>query len=439
MTEPRRAVIVGAGARGNRVFAQLMATHSTGFTPAGVVEPDPGARAAFRLRHDLPDDRVFASVEAFLDAPRFGDIVFICSPDPTHYTLCRAVSTKGYDVVLEKPVATNLAECLALLDVEATSRTRIFVAHVLRYSPFFRAVKRVVDEGGLGAVRHVYLAENVGHWHYAHSYVRGNWSRVEESAPIILTKSSHDLDLLCWLVGRPVESVASWGGLSFFTAEHAPPDSAPRCVDCVHQDTCRYSAPRFYLNDRQEWPFDVIAARPDSRAAREAAVARGPYGRCVWRSDNNVCDHQTVILSFQGGLEAVFDLQALTARNTRTLRILFDGGELSGDVQRGELVLTRFTGLVGEVEEERIPLPPGGDPHGGGDLEMLRGLDEHLREGKHAGMVTSLRQSIAGHVLAFLAEESRLRDNVKLPVSDMLIPRQLLDEDPGVAPPTGAP
>jgi predicted dehydrogenase len=431
VTDLRRAVIVGAGARGNRVFAELMATHQTGFVPAGVVEPHQGARAAFQARHDLPDDRVFASVDAFLAAPRFGDIVFICTPDPTHFSICRDVAGKGYDVVLEKPVATNMAECLALLEVEAASRTRIFVAHVLRYSPFFRTVKEVVDGGALGAIRHIHLAENIGHWHFAHSYVRGNWSRTATSAPLVLTKSSHDLDLLCWLVGRPPRSLASWGGLSYFTRENAPREAADRCTDCMLREDCLYSAVRFYLNDRRSWPFDVIAGPPDSPAAREEAVARGPYGRCVWKSDNDVCDHQTVLLDFDGGLEAVFDLQALTAENTRTIRILFDRGELNGDVRRGELSISRFTGEADGPKEERIPLPEGGDPHGGGDLQMLRGLHEHLSEGKHWGMVTSLRQSIAGHVLAFLAEESRLADNAKLPVSETLIPRSLLEAELG--------
>lgn len=432
-SEPLKAVIVGAGARGNRVFAELMTTQATGFVAAGVVEPNSATRDAFRSRHGIPEERTFASVEEFLDAPRFGDIVFICTPDPTHYTLCRAVAEKGYDVVLEKPVATNLQDCMSLLDVEERSHTQIFVAHVLRYAPFFRAVKQVVDDGGLGGIRHINLNENIGHWHFAHSYVRGNWARSADSAPLILTKSSHDLDLLCWLAGRPVRSVASWGALSYFTAENAPEGSSERCVDCALKDTCRYSAVRFYLNDRSQWPFDVIAAPPDSRAGREEAIARGRYGRCVWRSDNDVCDHQTVVLTFDGGLEAVFDLQSLTADNTRTLRILFDGGELNGNVRKGELTVSRFTGEVDRVEEEALALPLVGDSHGGGDLAMLHTLHEHLVDGRHRGLMTSLRQSVAGHVLAFLAEESRQRESVTLPVSDVLIPPGLLSDEGGGA------
>mgnify|MGYP003577342091 CR=1 FL=1 len=177
MTQPLKVVIIGAGARGNRVFADLIARHDTGFVTAGVVELDPERRRAFQERYDIPDERAFAMVEDFLKAPRLGDIVFICTPDPTHYSLCRAVSERGYDILLEKPIATSLPDCLAMLEVEASSGNRIFVAHVLRYSPFFRMVRHIVQEGRLGRIRNVRLSENVGHWHFAHSYVRGNWRR----------------------------------------------------------------------------------------------------------------------------------------------------------------------------------------------------------------------------------------------------------------------
>src|SRR5690606_33548718 len=166
-----------------------------------------------------------------------------------------------------------------------------------------------------GAVRHVELAENVGHWHFAHSYVRGNWRRSDASAPIILTKSSHDLDLLYWLVGRRAVSVSSHGSLGYFTEANAPAGSAERCVDCALRGECIYSATRFYLNDRDEWPFDVIAPGARSLAVRRRALQTGPYGRCVWRCDNDVCDTQTVTLEFEGGLIASFGLYALTADN----------------------------------------------------------------------------------------------------------------------------
>jgi hypothetical protein len=418
VTQRLKVVIIGAGARGNRVFADLIARHDTGFETAGVVELDPGRRRAFQERYGIPDERAFAMVEDFLATPRFGDIVFICTPDPTHYTLCRAVSERGYNILLEKPIATSMADCLAMLEVETSSGNRIFVAHVLRYSPFFRTVRGIVKEGKLGRIRNIRLSENVGHWHFAHSYVRGSWRRRDLSAPVILTKSSHDLDILVWLVGDRVRNVTSTGALTYFTATNAPVGAAGRCVDCPHQESCLYSATKFYLNDRQEWPFNVIAPPPDTLDLRRRAVAEGPYGNCVWYNDNDVCDTQTVLMEFVNGIHATFELQALTADNTRQLRVLFDSAELVGDLHRGTLEISHFTGRKDELRVEPVPIPEAADSHGGGDLHLLYSLYDHLARGTEAEVMTSLRSSLPSHAIAFIAEESR-RKRRRLAVPDI--------------------
>lgn len=414
------AVIIGAGARGNRVFAELMRTRSTGWRVAAVVEPHPGRRDDFQRLHRLPADRTFESVEAMLEGPRVADVAFICTPDVTHYSICRAVSAAGYDVLLEKPVATSLPDCLALLDVEESYGNRIFVAHVLRYAPFFRAVKEVVASRRHGLVRNIRLTENVGHWHFAHSYVRGSWRRRDESAPIVLTKSSHDMDIIAWLMSedRPA-FVSSFGSLEYFTGKNAPPEAADRCVDCPLQDSCLYSATRFYVHPEPGWPYDVPApgAEPHEVVeARRAAIETGPYGRCVWKSDNDVCDNQTVSIQFESGVHARFGLYALTAANTRRITVLMDDAELQGDLSEGRLTVHHFTGRREEVSTEDIPLPKVDDHHGGGDLALLETLYEHLVHGGHEEVMTSLRSSLVSHALAFLAEDSRRKGGSPLPV-----------------------
>jgi predicted dehydrogenase len=422
-----RVVIMGAGARGNRVFADLIARHNTGFSLAGVVEPLDPRREAFREEYGIPETHAFATAEAFLAAPKIGDVVFICTPDPTHYELCKAVSEKGYDAVIEKPIATNLPDCFGLLDVEQSTHTRIIVAHVLRYSAFFRKVKDIVQSGELGAIRNISLSENVGHWHYAHSYVRGNWRRSDTSAPIILTKSCHDLDIIYWLMGERVTSVSSVGSLTYFQPNRAPLGATERCVDCPHKDSCLYSATRFYINDKTGWPYDVVAPYENSTAAREEAIATGPYGRCVYLNDNDVCDNQVVTLEFASGALATLGLHAQTADNTRKLTILFDKGELVGDLKNDELYISHFTGERDAIRIEHVSVPAYGDSHGGGDLQLLVVLYEHFVHGKHKELVTSLHSSIASHILAFLAEESRTTGGGRVPVPEILTRRPATD------------
>ena len=418
--EVLNAVIIGAGARGNRVFAELMRTQPTGWRVSAVVEPHEGRREAFRRVHGLPSARAYRSIDELLAGPVVGDVAFICTPDVTHYEICAAVSAGGYDVLLEKPIATSLPDSLALLDVQQTHGNRIFVAHVLRYAPFFRAVKEVVASREHGLVRNIRLTENVGHWHFAHSYVRGSWRRRDESAPIVLTKSSHDLDLIAWLMeeDRPA-FVSSFGSLDYFTARNAPPEATERCVDCPLQDRCLYSATRFYVHPAPGWPYDVVApgAPPEEVVAeRRAAIETGPYGRCVWKCDNDVCDNQTVTVQFESGVHARFGLYGLTADTTRRITVLMDEAELVGDLHRGALTVFRFTGRKDMVQPEPVALPVVEDHHGGGDLALLETLHAHLTTGAHREVMTSLRGSIASHVLAFLADESRARGGAPLPV-----------------------
>jgi hypothetical protein len=420
-----RAVIIGAGARGNRVFADLMCTRDLGWTVSAVVEPDEGRRAGFRRRHGLPVDRAYASLDALLQGPCVGDVAFVCTPDVTHYSICAAVSEAGYDVLLEKPIATSLPDCLALLDIQKTYDNRIFVAHVLRYAPFFRAIKQIVASRDYGLVRNIRLVENVGHWHFAHSYVRGNWRRREESAPIVLTKASHDLDIIAWLLetDRPA-FVSSFGSLEYFTEANAPPEAAERCVECPLEGTCLYSARRFYVHDEPGWPYDVLG--PDA-AGRRHSIENGPYGRCVWKSDNDVCDNQVVNIQFESGVHASFGLYGLTSDNTRRIAILMDRAELVGDLRHGRLEIHEFTGRQNEVATREIPIPVAEDHHGGGDLSLLRTLHEHLTTGAHREVMTSLESSIASHVLAFLADESRTKAGTPLPVPAIFDGRSLRD------------
>ena len=412
-----RAVIIGAGARGNQVFAELIRRHDLGWQVTAVVEPESLRRATFCQQHGIPPERAWGSIDELLAAPRVADVAFICTPDVTHYSICAAVSGAGYDVLLEKPIATSLPDCLALLDVQRTHRNRIFVAHVLRYSPFFRTLKEIVASRRYGLVRNIRLTENVGHWHFAHSYVRGNWRRREDSAPIVLTKSSHDLDLIAWLLetDRPA-FVSSFGTLEYFTAVNAPPEAAVRCVDCPLRDTCRYSATRFYLHERGGWPYDVVAPAEAGIEARLEALRTGPYGRCVWHSDNDVCDNQTVTVQFESGVHATFGLYALSADNTRRVTVLMDAAEITGDLHQGLMTVTPLTGLVDDVHPEVIALPQAEDHHGGGDIALLRTLHEHLTTGAHEHVMSSLESSIASHVLAFLADDSRRMGGAPMPV-----------------------
>ena len=285
------------------------------------------------------------------------------------------------------------------------------VCHVLRYTPFYATLKRLVDEGAVGEVAALAQIENVGYWHHAHSFVRGNW-RSGAVSPMILQKSCHDMDILLWLVGRRCERVASFGSLRHFDAAHAPKGAPARCLDgCPASGSCPYYAPRIYLTENVGWPTDMLTTDL-SREGREKALREGPYGRCVYRCDNDVVDRQVVNLEFEGGAVASFAMTAFTTDMARQLKITGTGGQITADMNTGRISLHCF----GQADPQVIPVeaPPETNNygHGGGDYYLMRDFVRAVRQGG-AQTLSSAQASLQGHLICFAAERSRLCHTVE--------------------------
>lgn len=414
MTTPRLALI-GCGNRGADVYAAWLLAHPEAGRLVAVADPDPERRRRVGDAHRVPGDRRFRDAAALLAEPRLADACVIATPDRAHVEPAVQALARGYHLLLEKPVATDEAGLRRLAEAadaaaEAHGAT-VTVCHVLRYTPFFQAVHRVVAEGHLGRLRHVLHQEQIGHWHFAHSFVRGNWRRADESAPMILAKACHDLDLVVWLAGAEPERLESLGGQTWFHPGNRPVGAPDRCTDgCPVEATCAYAAPRIYL-DRfgaaRGWPCDVLTPDPTPETVREA-LETGPYGRCVYACDNDVADQQAVLLAFPGGLHATLSVSAFTEENTRRVELQGTEGLLRGVLDAGPLELTRFRDRVTEA----IPVEPAGPgAHGGGDHALMADFTARLarlRAGEPvAAARTALAESLASHRLAFQAEAAR--------------------------------
>jgi len=454
--EPISLAVIGAGERGRNTYGRWCLAHPGLARVVAVAEPDGTRRAALAAEHGIPRERAFSAWQELLDFDHGAQAIIVASPDREHAAPAIGALARGLDVILEKPIASTADEVRAVAAAEAGSPGRVTVAHVLRHTAFFVMLKRLLDEGRIGEVVTITHAEHVGYWHFAHSFVRGSWSSETSSSPMILAKACHDLDLLRWLAGDRCTTVASFGGLHEFRSEQAPPGALDRCWDgerrCPAAPGCPFDAVRLYV-DRAAgvtgWPVSVITDDP-SPAGRMAALARGPYGRCVYRCDNDVVDHQVTALEFANGVRATLSVSGLTADNTRTITVNGTRGEIRGRLDTGEIKIRRFLpaaehstllhasaglppdawdrdafGRAAMRDDERrllsvmaVPLPDG---HGGGDDGLLSDLVARLlaRRDGTAGTEpspTSLATAIESHLMAFAAEESRReRRMVELP------------------------
>jgi predicted dehydrogenase len=386
-----------------------------------VAEPDPIRRTRFADDHDLDDSQCFDDWRALIARGHRADAALVTTQDQMHVEPAVAALEAGYDVLLEKPMAPTLAGCMELIHAAERTGRILQICHVLRYSPFWRTLHEVLESGRLGEIITVEHRENVAYWHMAHSYVRGNWRNEGESNPMILAKCCHDLDILTWNLHAPVKRLSSVGSLLHYRADRVGPEIPLRCTDgCPVEPNCPFSAIGIYLDLRPfphyiaeaeagrfdlEAPaiFPLVAVTPDlSRAGRRLALENGPYGRCVYRCDNDVVDHQVVTMELETGPSVVLVMHGHSHEEHRSMR--YDGSRATlrarfGD--RSEISVHHHA--TGEIENIQVEQDIGG--HGGGDHNLMSDFLAALRG--EIPPLTTARASLESHLLAFAAEEAR--------------------------------
>ncbi|HEV7646749.1 MAG TPA: Gfo/Idh/MocA family oxidoreductase [Actinophytocola sp.] len=413
MDRPVTFAVVGAGQRGFGYGEWIAARPDRGRVLA-VAEPRAHQREDFARRHGIPPERAFRSWHELAAAPRLADAAIVTTQDSDHVGPAITLADNGYHLMVEKPLAPTEDECVELVRAVTDAGVLFAVCHVLRYRPYTRLVKRLLDEGRIGDVMSVQHLEPVGYWHYAHSYVRGNWRRSDLASFMLLAKSGHDIDWLRHVVGRPIERVSSFGSLTHFVRARQPAGAADRCVECAVEPDCAYSAPRLYLGrlaeGRTGWPVDVITDEVTEAGVR-AALRDGPYGRCVYACDNDVVDHQVVALEFAGGVTATFTMTAFTPHQDRRTQIFGTRGCLDGDGERVRL----HDFVTGEVSEHTAS-SEGQDAsagHGGGDAGLVEAFTSAVSTGDAAYILSGAEESLESHRAVFAAERARLTGTVQ--------------------------
>lgn len=495
---PRLAVI-GAGSRGH---AYAVPISKSGLAHiVAVAEPDEFKRRSFgeefvwgaEGRSGPREGEAFSSWEeliAFEKARRAGpgpggqkdvgiDGVLVCVLDEMHHPVVTALAASGLGLhmLCEKPLATSLKDTL---DIYASLRrswdelgkaTVFGIGHVLRYSPHNILLRKLLrEEEVIGEVVSIEHTEPVGYFHFAHSYVRGNWASEKTSAPSLLTKSCHDIDFLLWLLCSPTTAVdggtphlpsrvSCMGHLSYFRKARKPKEAgaATNCFSCPIEKDCIYSTKKIYVerlkNGRRGWPVkivvpdiediyrskgidaavkrltEVLKEDYDESMPREEVEKRNWFGRCVWECDNDVFDDQTVLMSWDDEIEDGAIVQG-RAKKMATMHMIAPTEMVCE--RRG-----RIYGTYGEIEydsetisvydfrtgEKKVhhPLQFGGG-HGGGDVILAENFVKTVAAVKMDGMDpikaqklflgADLEEEVRSHCAVWMAEDARRKEEV---------------------------
>lgn len=396
--------VLGMGNRGTN-YARRQMQFPEEMEVVAMADPRPvRLESANKFLH-LPPERIFSSGEEMLKQPKLADVMIIASQDSQHRDHAVAAMERGYDLLLEKPIAATMEDCRQIVEAAHKYGRRIVVCHVLRYTIFYQYIKKLIDDGVLGKVESIEATEQVGCHHFAHSYVRGNWHRSEASSPMILAKSCHDLDLFLWLTGKHCERVTSFGSLDHFRRENCPPGAPLRCTDGCPADDCPYHAQKYYFSRIPKWPSNILHPEPTEENILES-LRTTDYGRCVYQMDNDVVDHQITNLLLEDGCTVSFTMTGFTSRQDRWIHIYGTKGDLVGEMKRRSISLRLF----GQPEQE-IDLTPLYDDmtgHGGGDGRMIHDVIRLCRgDDFDTSSITVIDHSTESHYLAFAAEYSR--------------------------------
>ncbi|KAF3062414.1 hypothetical protein GL218_03834 [Daldinia childiae] len=494
---PPRVVIIGAGSRGH-TYSRCIGESSNGVVVA-ICEPDQYKREEFvqnyiqRDGKKLPEGSSFNDWRDFVewevrrrereaagdnDVPEGVDAAFVCVRDEMHHDVVVALAPLGLHIMCEKPLAGNLAECIAMYQALAPLQShKVFsVGHVLRYSPHnIQLRKLLLEDRAIGDVLSIAHTEPVGYWHFAHSYVRGNWRKESTTAPSLLAKSCHDMDILLWLMCSPTRpgsdepphipsEVTSMGSLQFFRKSRKPKaaGAATNCLSCPVESECIYSSKRIYESPRhygletgnRSWPISIVLpdiesfggnierARPallsrlaedyDESTPQEEIDAKNWFGRCVFESDNDVCDEQVVNIKWdddplpsaaasssstnsvgnRGAKQATFHMIAQTKKQCERFTNIYG---TTGEIYADSYKITVEDYKTGTTQTYTPKLESGG--HGGGDHGITRqfilAVDRVKNHGWEAPRAQSefigcsLEEIIRSHAIVFAAEDSR--------------------------------
>ncbi len=420
--QPVTVLVVGAGARGE-IYSRFALAHPELMRVIAVAEPRETYRQQFVAQHNIAADNIFHDWREAAATEKLADAVLICTQDNLHLEPALAFAGLGYHMLLEKPLSPDSQECEAI--VAAVERAGIIfsVGHVLRYTRYTQKLKQLLRDNVIGDVISMQHLEPVGYWHQAHSFVRGNWRNDNLSASMLLQKSCHDIDWIRYIMDTPCEQVSSFGGLRHFRADNQPLGAADRCLDCGVEATCPYSAKKIYLGEHHKsTPGFLRVLTPDvNQQNLMTALRDGPYGRCVYRCDNNVVDHQVVNIQFAGGKTASFTMTAFTRHEDRKTQLFGSHGQLEGD---GRFI--RITSFVDDSEtvydvEDIADTDPalnsamGG--HGGGDYYLMAHFIDAVRHNDASQILSGPKETLESHLMVFAAERAR-RDGVVVSVHD---------------------
>ena len=422
--KPVTAIIVGAGHRAF-VYSKLAKTDPDKLKIVGVADPNPVRRQKAMEEFGFGEDMCFESADELAERGKLADAIINGTMDEQHLVTSVPLLNAGYDMLLEKPFAVNEKEMRELVACAKKNNSKVMICHVLRYTPFYYGIKEIVNSGEIGDIINIQTTEHVSYHHLSTSYIRGKWANSKKChTSMLLAKCCHDLDIMMWMMSETKpKKISSFGGKFQFKPENAPAGAGTICMkDCPLVDTCVYSTKRLYIDHPDRWAFYVWDAlegikNPTIEDKINLMKSDSPYARCIYKCDNDVVDHQSVMVEFESGATGTHNMVGGSSEPRRDIHIIGTKGEIFGNFEDSKFTVLKINPSPDahneECDVEEHDLRVTGDMvgayggHGGGDERLAADFVKFIRGEEHSLACTSIFDSVAGHLSVYLADQSR--------------------------------
>ena len=424
---PITAIIVGAGHRAF-VYSELAKTNPEMLKIVGVADPNPIRRKKAMDYFGFNKDMCFENAEELAKKGKLADTVINGTMDEQHLESAVPLLDAGYDMLLEKPFATNEDEMWQIVECAKKNNAKVMICHVLRYTPFYYSIKERIANGEIGEIINIQTNEHVSYHHLSTSYVRGKWANSKKChTSMLLAKCCHDLDIMMWMMAdtKP-KQISSFGGKFQFKPENAPKGAGTICMkDCPLVDSCVYSTKRLYIDHPDRWAFyvwDALEGKENVTLNDKIALMQSdsPYARCIYKCDNDVVDHQSVMVNFENGATGTHNMVGGSAEPRRSIHIIGTKGEIFGNFEESKFTVLKINPSPDahneECDVEEVDLRVTGDMvgayggHGGGDERLAEDFVKYIRGEAPSLACTSIFDSVAGHLSVYRADKSREND-----------------------------
>lgn len=427
-----KAVLVGAGDRG-QIYCDFSLSFPERLEIVAVVDVNPFKANQAGDKYSVRAENRFTSLEDFIAAKIDCDFVVNATMDQMHYETAMKIIGAGYNMLLEKPITGKLEELLEIERAAAEKGVKVLVCHVLRYTPFYRGIKEIIDSGRLGKIINMQLNEHIWIGHFINAYVRGKWRNENKSGSgLLLAKCCHDTDLIAWLNNSTMpKRVSSFGSRSLYNEKNAPEGATQYCYQCPNKDKCMYDAYKFelvkdiipyYTWAELNKPLNEITVEE-----KEEFLKHNVFGECVYKTDMNIVDRQSVMVEFENGSTATLNMVGGTSAAGRHLHVICEYGEIIGYIEENKYTVRTFDKEKLWYEDSVVDLSKQNDlggkgnsvtGHYGGDYCMMKDAISYFDEGAESVSVTKLNDSVNGHLIVYAAETSR-RENKIVDISSL--------------------